>query len=317
MRGDEPMAEALPVALQPHARKLKKRLCKAERGDADAIHDARTTLRRLREGLVVMGRTLFDPALTGPLEDDLHRIEKVLGPTRDDDVLLADLDDWLLHGGRVSRHALAAVREHIVDVRAKHMRKLACDLGRQRTRAAVRRMRQMLRGSPGAAAPQPKNPAKAAPMLVRHFVPDETWRAYDEVLAYEMRQPADLDVIHSVRSSARRLRYLLELFDGALPPGAEDIVDSLRALQDRLGELHDHAVAVDRIERWIRKGRLPDSAALRAYIGHRRQARDTMRAEFNEEWRRLTGDAFRFALSRIVSGEMRTERPNGAVRLTA
>src|SRR5579875_1644386 len=118
MRGDESMAEALQASLEPHARKLKKRLRKAEQGDANAIHHGRTTLRRLREGLVVMGRTLFDPATTGELEDALHRIEQALGPTRDDDVLLADLDDWLAQAGRDSGCALLPLREHLAGVRA-------------------------------------------------------------------------------------------------------------------------------------------------------------------------------------------------------
>jgi CHAD domain-containing protein len=317
MRGDEPMAEALQAALEPHADKLKKFLRKAKKGDANAIHHARTTLRRLREGLVVMGRTVFEPATTVELEDAMHRVEQLLGPTRDDDVLLADVDDWLAHGGRASRQALQRPRDHLASVREKHMQKLKRDLGRPRTRKALKRMRRFVAGANGAALTPPKNPAKAAPTLVRHFVPDETWRAYDEVLAYETRLPADLDVIHKVRSSARRLRYLLELFDGALPPGAQDVVDSLRALQDRLGELHDHVVAVERLEGWIHDGSLKDEPPLRKYLDHRREARDDLRSEFDDEWRKLTGNTFRFVFSRIISGEIGKARPDGAVRLTA
>jgi CHAD domain-containing protein len=317
MRGDEAMAEALQDALQPHADKLKKFLRKAEKGDANAIHHARTTLRRLREGLVVMGRTVFEPATTRELEGAMHRVEQLLGPTRDDDVLLADVDDWLAHGGRASRQALQRPRDHMANVRQRHMRKLKRHLGRSRTRKALKRLRRFVAGGNGAAQTPPKNPAKAAPSLVRHFVPDETWRAYDAVLAYETRLPADFDVIHKVRSSARRLRYLLELFDGALPPGAQDVVDSLRALQDRLGELHDHVVALERLERWIQDGSLKDDPALRKYLDHRRQARDELAAEFDDEWRKLTGKVFRFALSRIISGEIGKAMPDGAVRLTA
>jgi CHAD domain-containing protein len=150
---------------------------------------------------------------------------------------------------------------------------------------------------------------------VRHFVPDVTWRAYEEVLAYEMRLPADFDVIHQIRSACRRLRYLLELLAGALPAGADDIVEELRSLQDRLGDLHDHVLAIARIESWVARGRIGKGPALEAYLVHRWRERDRLRSEFDAEWRALTGNAFRFALSHLVSGEMAHGRPNGAIRL--
>jgi CHAD domain-containing protein len=184
----------------------------------------------------------------------------------------------------------------------------------------VRNVRRFLSDPACGAVSPPRNPAKAVPTLVRHFLPDETWRAYEEVIAYEtlLRTPrGNLEVIHKVRSSCRRLRYALELFADALPRGARDVVVALRALQDRLGDLHDHAVAVDRIERWLARGKLAPTPALESYRAHRAAQRDDLRAEFDAEWRALTGDAFRYTLSHLVSGEMRRGRPNGAVRLVA
>ena len=317
MRADEPMAEALREALLGHADKLRKRLRKARRGDADAVHDARTTLRRLREGLVVMGRTMFDPERVGTLEEGLHAVEAALGPTRDDDVLIADLDQWIANVRREERNELAALLDALRQRRRRHRRALARALRRDRLGRHARRARRWLkRGPSDLTGTLEQNAAKAAPVLVRHFTPDLTWRAYEEIVAYETRLPADFDVVHKVRSAARRLRYLLELLVGALPPGAEDIVDALRALQDRLGDLHDDVVAVERIEKWAARGRIAKGPALEAYLAHRRRERDRLRHEFDGEWRALTGDAFRFALSHLVSGEMGSSHPNGAVRLT-
>jgi CHAD domain-containing protein len=316
MHADEPISEALHGALQGPIDKLKKRLRKARRGDPDAVHDARTTLRRLREGLVAMSRTVFDAAVVGKLEQGLHAVEAALGPTRDDDVLLADLDRWISRARRDDRRDLAAVRDAVCQRRRRHMRRVARELRRDRLGRHIRRTRRWLEGMPRdvslRAAPAPK----ATPNLVRHFVPDLTWRAYEEVLAYEMRLPADFDVVHKVRSAARRLRYLLEMLEGALPPGACDIVEALRALQDRLGDLHDHVEAVARLEAWVARGKVANSAALESYLAHRRRERDRLRREFDGEWRALTGDPFRFGLSHLVSGEMRNERPDGAVWLT-
>lgn len=152
---------------------------------------------------------------------------------------------------------------------------------------------------------------------MRHFLPDEAWRAYEEVLAYETRLPAGVEVIHKVRSSCRRLRYALEIFAGALPSAAEDFVEELSSLQDTLGELHDHAVAVDRIDAWVMRGKFRLTGALEAYRAHHVAERDRLRAGFEPAWRALSGDRFRFALSRLVSGEIRASRPDGAIKLTA
>jgi CHAD domain-containing protein len=315
MRPDEPMAEALRVALETRARKLKKLLRKAGRGDVDAIHDTRTTLRRIREGLVVMGRTVFDPSRVARLERGLHDVERTLGPTRDDDVLAADLDAWLKRASRHTRTELASFHAFLSRRRRRAARRLSRALARGRTTKPVRKARRFLRRVQATTSP-PRNPAKAVPTLVRHFLPDETWHAYEEVLAYETRLPGDLDVIHKVRSSCRRLRFALELFADALPPAAEDFVDALRALQDRLGELHDHAVAVDRIDGWLARKKVPSSPSLEAYRKSRIAERDRLHGEFESEWRAITGDPFRFALSHLISGEIGTSRPNGAIRLT-
>jgi CHAD domain-containing protein len=318
MRPDEPMAEALPAALETHARKLKKRLCKAARGDADAIHDARTTLRRIREGLVVMGRSAFDPSRTTRLERRLHDVEQTMAATRDDDVLAADLDAWLKRASRRARSELAPFRAFVRRRRRRDARRLSRELTSGGAAKPVKNVRRFLRrAGVRAATPPPRNAAKAIPTLVRHFLPDETWRAYEEVLAYEMRLPADLDVIHQVRSSCRRLRYALELFAGALPREPTDLVHALRGLQDRLGELHDHAVAVARIDDWLARGKVATNPALDAYRASRVAKRDRLRARFESEWRALTGKPFRFALSRLVSGETDASHPHRAIWLVA
>jgi CHAD domain-containing protein len=315
MRPEQPMTEALRLGLEAHAGKLKKRLRKAARGDVDGVHDARTTLRRLREGLLILGRTGCDPYRAAELERGLHDVEQALGATRDDDVLAADLEAWLRKSPRATRAELAPLHALIQRRRRRDARSLSRELERGRTKKHIRNARRFLRGQGDiGAASRPKR-AKAEPTLVRHFVPAETWRAYEHVLAYETRLVADLDVIHKVRSSCRRLRYALELFAGALPRGAQGIVDALRTLQERLGELHDHAVAVDRLKRWVQRGKVRASPSLDAYIAERTLRRDRLRREFESEWRALTGNDFRFALSHAVSGE--TGKAGREVRLTA
>jgi CHAD domain-containing protein len=309
------MAEALRRELDGRARKLKKQLRKAAEGDADGVHDARTTIRRIREGLDVMSRTVFDPVCVGRLESRLHELEQVLGPTRDDDVLLESVLEWKKGTSRAMRAGIEPLARRLGRNRKKHARALAEELGRRRLRKTVKRARRFLHGRLRATVAPPKNPARAVPELVRHFVGDETWFAYEKILAYDTRVPtADFDVIHKVRSASRQLRYRLELFEGAIPSGTADVVEALRALQDRLGRLHDYVVAVETLERWLADGRLPRNDAVEDFLLRRRETRDRLRDEFDREWRSLTGAAFRHTIARIASREMRSH-PDGTIAL--
>jgi CHAD domain-containing protein len=140
----------------------------------------------------------------------------------------------------------------------------------------------------------------------------EVWRAYEEILAFELRQPADFAVVHQVRSACRRLRFTLEIFAGALD-GANRVIEPMRELQGRLGELHDGVVAVECLERWKRARDLPTSAALEAYLARRVRVRDRLRSEFDREWRALTASPLRSVLCRTL-GERRGPVP-GPLRL--
>jgi len=315
MWSSEPLEEALRGVSRAGAHKLRKRLRKAAKGDEKAVHDARTTIRRLRQTLLVMGRTAFDRQSAERLSTQLKDLEQTLGPVRDDDVLLQSVRRWRKGVPRALGSGIEPLEKRLIRQRKKHVRSLVDDLARKRMRRTVKGVRRLERGQSPPTLGPPGNPHRAVPALVRHVVADQTWRAFDEVLAYDTRVPtADLGVMHKVRSACRRLRYPLELFGDAVPTGARDVAAALRDLQNRLGTLHDHVVALQRIRAWLDGGRIPPSDAIEAYLRERTEARDRLSAEFDREWRSLTSQAFRDAIGQIASGEMHS-RPNGAVRL--
>jgi len=56
----------------------------------------------------------------------------------------------------------------------------------------------------------------------------------------------DALALHDVRIAAKRLRYSLEIFDFCFPEtNVEELADTVRALQDVLGRVHDLDVLVD------------------------------------------------------------------------
>ncbi len=301
MRSDQPPAEALRAALRERAQKLKNRLRKAKKGDPEAVHEARTTLRRLQQYLVVMGRTVFDPETAGEMGRRLHRVEKLLGPTRDADVLLRGLRAWMTRSRspvRAGIHPLIAI---VARRRRRMAGELAGELQRGRVRHLVRDMRRLMRKGRISATPAAPLRAGAKPRLVRSVVAEETWRGYEEVLSLETQgRSSEAKIIHKLRSACRSFRYRLELFDGALPKEGATVIATLRALQKRLGKLHDRAVAVETTEKLISKGKLRRTEAVDAYLESRRDTRARLRTELGSAWRRLTVPALRDAIAGVA-----------------
>ncbi|HEY1959178.1 MAG TPA: CHAD domain-containing protein [Polyangiaceae bacterium] len=289
MDGEAKMADAMREELASRADQLRKRLKKAHRGSAQGVHKARTELRRIRVELGTMGHTAFDPRVTTKLEDRLRDVERALAKTRDTDVLLSDV--------RAHRD-LRKVCKRLEQRRRRSAKRARKALDRKTRRALDTRLRRAAKPK-HVAIGKSKNPAYAAPMLVRHFTHREVWRRYDTLRAYDACLPADVATLHKLRSACRELRYTLEAFQPALP-GLEPIARALHALQDEMGELHDHQVAIDLLGRWRRKKKIASTEALERYLARRAEARDELRSRSEPRWLGVLGESFRLELARAL-----------------
>ncbi|HEU5377841.1 MAG TPA: CHAD domain-containing protein [Ktedonobacteraceae bacterium] len=57
-----------------------------------------------------------------------------------------------------------------------------------------------------------------------------------------LESPANIQELHDMRITAKRLRYTLEIFAAYLPAASQKIVEELTQLQDELGAMHDSEV---------------------------------------------------------------------------
>ncbi|MEZ5964573.1 MAG: CHAD domain-containing protein [Planctomycetota bacterium] len=87
----------------------------------------------------------------------------------------------------------------------------------------------------------------------------------DEMLELAPRalDPCAEEPLHDLRIAGKRLRYALESLAFCLPPWSAEIIDQLKEVQARLGDIHDLDVGMARIRRELR----------RALDGLRRRAR--------------------------------------------
>lgn len=91
-------------------------------------------------------------------------------------------------------------------------------------------------------------------------------------LLNDVTKPAHL---HRLRLLSKRLRYTLELFRTCYDSGLEERIDSLKRLQDVLGDINDAVTSA----RLIRK--LPGSVRIRRHLEHRAAHKA---ARFLTEW---------------------------------
>jgi CHAD domain-containing protein len=241
-------------------------------GDADAVHDLRVALRRLRSLL-----KLHRQELGGKLDrlrKQLRKIAALTGDARDAEVQLA----WL----RAPARALPRSARPAVDWLAGRLeeRKRA---GRGQARAVADRLPRV--------AEKLRRRLRAYRVALDDGVPPsfaETTarRLRTEAAALAVRlaavaSPTDEELAHQARIAAKQIRYLLEPLGESrrVGPEARDAVKRLKRLQDVLGELHDVHVFGHELEGFAEAAdrRLAAGlAAVSAVVGRRR---DELHAE--------------------------------------
>lgn len=235
----------------------RMRLWERQPGDAEALHDVRTSLRRLRVIVRSFRRDLGDLARRGirrRLRDAFHATSTL----RDLDVFAA----WVstLPPSPAQRHLLAAVA---ADTAASRSAVLHQCLGH--SRAARRRMRAT---APRKAPARPRLFGTAAAQAIRAEL-----QAVAQGLATfdPIRAP---DGVHATRIAAKRVRYLVDALAGR-SPDARRIVAWCRTLQDLAGEWRDGQLASDRVRACPALAGRND--VLRHHADRRRRARLELR----------------------------------------
>lgn len=212
----------------------------ADPADAEALHDFRVALRRLRSWLRAF-RPWLDDHVPGRIRRRLSRIADASNVSRDAEVQL----EWL----HAQRDALGPDGQAALDwlaARLEARRRDADESLHIRVARDFDRTCDALRASgSGAAAdvaagPDVETVAAAAAENVRRHV--ESLRRH---LA-AVHSIADQEEAHEARIEGKRLRYLLEPFAEHVEGGGR-LVSALKEFQDVAGELHDAHVLLGEI----------------------------------------------------------------------
>jgi CHAD domain-containing protein len=235
---------------------------------AEAVHDARVAIRRLRSDL----STLL-PALDRPwacaLREKMRWLGDELGAARDAGVLF----ERLVHDVE-KLPELDAVRAH----EALEPWRAARDAAYAHVGTVVREPRYAaLLDEIVAAArdPLPGERAGEDACDLAATVMRDAWKALRRAVRRRSRPATDLE-LHRIRIKAKRVRYAAEAVVPAIGRPARSFARRVEALQTVLGEQHDAVVAYESLRQAAHSG---DLAALE------REAARRARRRWRKAWR--------------------------------
>ena len=222
----DPVLEFLPLAAK-HAEE-----------DVEYVHRLRVWSRRAVAALDLY-RDLLPKRRRKWMKQQLNRIRRSANDARDDDVFALRLETMPDQAG--TNHLLEEVKDH----RRQSQRPIvvvyedmaAGDLLARRAAKLLKKVRLRADGQPV------------------HFRKWAKRRLRVEMAEFFQAATGDLHdvrVLHQFRIAGKRLRYAAELLASAFPESFRaDAYPAIEDLQERLGQINDHATAQDRLNRWV------------------------------------------------------------------
>jgi CHAD domain-containing protein len=215
--------------------------------EPDAVHQMRTTVRRLRSTLQVFAQFFADSVAAGSAADELRWLGAVLGEARDAEVLakhLAEragqLPDELMVGP-----VMARVLSHFARIGAEAQAGVLAALDSPRYFALLDRLDE-LTAEPPQAGLAARPATDTLPAAVR-----KAYRTTSRRMKQARRAPAGEDrdnALHRARKAAKRARYAAEAVAPAFGQQASSFAMQMKRLQSVLGD-HQDAVIARRTER--------------------------------------------------------------------
>jgi CHAD domain-containing protein len=269
--------------------------------DPEDLHKMRVATRRMRAAWRVFDGA-YRPKVQRRYVKELRSIARVLGDVRDIDVLLEDLERYLVDLPAPGREAVEPLRAAWRRQREVARKQMLQKLDSKSYREFVDDYLDFTE-SPGAA--EIMTPL-GRPSLVRDTAGSRILAGYEHVRAYDtIITWADVPTLHALRIEAKRLRYTMEYFSEVLPVTSRKLIAQVTEMQDHLGQMNDADVAATATREWLNlhAPHLPSTSreAVGLYLDSREATVEQLRRSFRPVWRRMTGVTFRKNLGLAIT----------------
>jgi CHAD domain-containing protein len=215
--------------------------------DAEAVHDFRVSLRRLRT-LLGVARAVWGKKRLARFRDELRCYAQATGVLRDEEVLVETLggldlpegargavDAWL---ARRAPEARARRAEAVVLLREGPGREVKAGAHKRRVRLLDRSLERLAERL-GSGKARERDAGEVGRRAIAKTARD--------VLSLAASEPEDVAAMHALRIRFKRMRYTAELFAELLGAEVAELAKLAAKMQKRLGELHDLDEAIGRI----------------------------------------------------------------------
>jgi CHAD domain-containing protein len=252
--------------------------------DAEAVHDARVAVRRLRSDLRAL-RPALDRAWANELRERLRWLGDELGAARDAGVLFERLSRDV---GTLRAPEAAGVREALEPwcaARDAAYARVAAMVLEPRYAALLEQIVAAGR-APHAGGQAAEDACAFAAAVMR-----AAWKTLRKTVRRRSRPPTDLE-LHRIRMKAKRARYTAEAVIPVVGKRARRFAREVEALQNVLGEQHDAVVAYERL---CRDGAGGDHAGITGELATLEgEAAQRARRRWRKAWRRVARRKRRF-----------------------
>lgn len=236
---DQPAFEAVRTLLRP----LRVVMRLNEPGivadlDVEFLHDFRVALRRTRSALGQM-KAIFPAAPLARFRHDFKWLSDLTSPARDFDVYLLWISTYQQALAETERPDLEPLITLLHEQRAATHALLRKALHSPRYRRLLADWEVFLDG------PAPDDLPDPATRPILEVASQRLARLYDRVIAHgsAITDETPAEVLHQLRITCKKLRYLIEFFRSLYPPRRMDpLVRTLRQVQENLGVVQDLAV---------------------------------------------------------------------------
>lgn len=244
-------------------------------GDADALHDMRVNLRRLRSAMQNFEGSKRAPVLSRGVRDELRderrRVGKLgdrLGAVRDYDVLTEYIESYAKRKSEVPLEesaGLTALVAFFASARAAHFEPMTTALQKSLKPGRLREeFGRWALGLPAAHGTSASLQTVAFTLLPRRI---------DEVFSHapSLEPGADVEEQHELRKALRRVRYTLETLSVCYQSNPRPFIKKLVQMQDVLGEMQDRAVLEEATRQCFGSDLPPDVALFNEHGINRRR----------------------------------------------
>ena len=294
---DEPVQEVARHALEVRLDLVWRYLPKAAKGpknDIENVHQLRVAIRRAMAALEIFA-DLLPSRRKKWMQRRLKQVRKAAGDARDFDVLGQRLAKRL--AGEASK-SVELLLDEVQERRKAAQQPIEAAYAKLKRKDFPRREARLLKHvrlrTESDLAEQPSF-AEAGVHALRQLVQDFFTAADGDL--------ADPLALHAFRIQGKQLRYAMEIFAGAFAPSLrKKLYPQVERLQEKLGDINDHASARQHFGEWIGTTERPEVAEVLRRMGDEETtALGESTAKFFEWWTTKRSDSLRVGFAQLLT----------------